>query len=62
VHSVFKKTANLFLSELSQIFINFNNFWQKEDTHFPPHLTGVTTTMLNADVKVLQNAESCYLQ
>jgi len=51
-YTVSQKTAKLFLSELRQISINFDNFWQKDDkdainyarcTHIPPHLIRVTT-------------------
>jgi len=30
VHCVSKNCANLFLTELRQIFTNFDNFWQKD--------------------------------
>ena len=43
-----KKCAKLFLTELCQMSINFNNFWQVDEKmskliqkHFPPHLTHV---------------------
>ena len=61
LHRVSKNCANLFLSELRQIYTNFDNIWQKDGKEAPIirgvpniHLTYLFlrhhTTMLNADV------------
>ena len=65
------KTANLFLSELRQIFANFDNFLQKDGKEakimryaFVFHLTQLASSHYRVKCrcsKLLHNAESCYL-